>query len=128
PNQFSHQRLMVPGRLADELLQSLPLPIMQVGDRFAVLAVEVRKQALDILLGIGLLLWHLQRRHKRLQKRIEARHHAAQEIQTYLRILEQLTEPNSKSSFHRLSSSRQIPSAERSLYNKTLRSINAKTQ
>ena len=41
--QFGQQGPVVPFRLADELLQALAFAVMQVGDGFDILAVQVRE-------------------------------------------------------------------------------------
>src|SRR5450432_2693076 len=54
--QRLQQRLVVPRHLADELLQTLSLLVVQVSDRLARLAFELGEQALDIFAGMGALL------------------------------------------------------------------------
>ena len=56
PRQLRHHRSMVPLRLADELLQSLALAVVQIGDRFGVLARQVREQPLNVMLRVRALL------------------------------------------------------------------------
>ena len=79
PRQLLHERPVVPLRLTHELLQALPLAVMQIGDRLNVLAVQVRQQTLDVVLGIGPLLRRLQSPDKRLQERLQTRQHALEQ-------------------------------------------------
>ena len=54
--QFVQQRIVVPEGLAEELLQRLPLLVVQVGNGLGVLVVQVGEQTLDIVLGVVSLL------------------------------------------------------------------------
>ena len=103
PHQFSQQRLVIPLRLADEFLQTLPFPVVQISNRFHILAVQVRQQSLDVVPGVGLSLRRLQDRDEGLQKGFQPGQHAAQQAGADLSIVEQFVQPNSKSSFHRYS-------------------------
>jgi hypothetical protein len=47
---------VVPEGLAEELLQRLPLLVVQVGNGLGVLVVQVGEQTLDIVLGVVSLL------------------------------------------------------------------------
>ena len=51
---------MVPGGLADELLQGLALVAVEVGDGLGVLAVESGEKALDVEAGVVALLLALE--------------------------------------------------------------------
>ncbi len=126
--QLGQHRTMIPFRLADELLQCLSLTVMKIRDRFNVLAIQVGQQTRNILPGIELLFAHTQCSEKRLQKRFQARHQTTRQTVRNLGIFQQLAQPNTKTSLHRLNSFRRIPSAERSLYPNELRRIKIKTQ
>ena len=83
---------MVPVGLADELLQALPFPVVQVGDGLDVLAVEVGEQALDVVPGVGLLRGRLERVEERLEKGVQAWEDASQEARGDLGVAEQLVQ------------------------------------
>ena len=72
PRQLGQQRPVVPLGLADELLQPLPFAVVQVGDGFDVLAVQVGQQTLDVVSGVGPLLRRVQRLDERLQERLQS--------------------------------------------------------
>src|SRR5581483_5945348 len=68
---------------------------------FGILAVEVRQQALDIVVGIRPLFLRGQRLHERLQKSFQTRHDTVEHARADLRVVQQFAQPNSKTSFHR---------------------------
>jgi hypothetical protein len=102
-HQFRQQRLVAPRRLADELLQALPFSVMQVSDRLDVLAVQIRQQALDVVLGIGLLLRCRQDPDEGLQEGFQSWEYATQQAGTDFGIVEQFVQPDPKASLHRAS-------------------------
>src|SRR5262249_34874013 len=83
-----------------ELLQALPFPVVQIGDRFHVLAVQVRQQALDILPGVGLLLGRSQGLDEGSQEGVQPGQRAAQQAGPDFRIAEQFVQPNPKTTLH----------------------------
>ena len=93
---------MVPVGLAEELLDSLALAVVQVGDRLGVLAGQVRQQALDVVAGVGPLLSRAQSLDERLQECFQPGHDATQQAGRDLGVLDQLVQPNAIPSFHGL--------------------------
>src|SRR4051794_38477611 len=53
PGQLGQHGLVAPVGLADELLEALPLPVVQVGDGLGGLGPEVRQEALDVAGGVA---------------------------------------------------------------------------
>ena len=119
---------MLPLRLTDELLQALPFPVVEIGNRFSVLAVQIRQQPRHVLLGIGPLFRCLQRFDERTQERFQPWQYSTQQSAQNLGILEQFIQPDTKTSFHRLSPFSGFLPTEKSLYNNHLRRIKMKTQ
>ncbi len=94
---------MVPGGLAQELLQGLPLLVMQVGDGLGVLLVQVGEQALHVVLRVAALLVARQRRDERLQEGCQAGQHALQQAGRDLSIFQQFVQADAEPSLHRTS-------------------------
>src|SRR5262249_38093342 len=94
---------MVPVGLSDELLQSLALAVVQVGDGFNVLAAQFGQESLDIVVGVGLLLRGLQGVEEGLEEGLQSWQNAPKQVGWDVGIVEQFGEANAKSSFHRCS-------------------------
>jgi len=127
PRQFRQQGAVFPLGLADELLQTLPLAVVQIGNRFNVLAVQVRQQTLDVVPGVGLLFRRTQRGDERLQERFQTRHHAAQQTRMDLGIIKQFVESDTKTPLHGSSPASCVIGREE-LYANDLRPIRPTTQ
>ncbi len=101
PSQFHQQGLVIPRTLADKLLQSLPLLVAQVSDRFHVLPLQARHQARQVVPRVLFLFGLLQTSGKGLHKLLQPRQHAPEHRGSHHRIVKQLAQPNLKASFHR---------------------------
>ena len=69
--QGREQRLVVPGHLADELLQALAFLVVEVGDPLAGLVLELGEQSGHVLGGMPPLLGLVERRRERLDEGLE---------------------------------------------------------
>jgi hypothetical protein len=97
--QFADQRALVPGGLAEELLQALPLLVVEVGDALGVLAPQVGDQPGDVVVGVGGLGFG-QGGDERLQEALQAREHPAEHGRADLRVVQQLLQADAKSLLH----------------------------
>ena len=111
--QFGQQRPVVPVGLADELLQALAFPVVQVGDGLDVLAAQVGQQPLDVVPGVGPLLGRAEQRGEGLEEAFQPRQQAAQQAGRDLGIVEQFVQADAKTSLHG-ASPREVTSTERS--------------
>src|SRR5262249_45003939 len=100
-DQFVQEGAVVPEGLAQELLQGLPLLIVQVGDGLGVLVVQLGEQSLDVVLGVVPLLGACQRGDEGLQERLQAWQHAPQETRWDFSIVKQFLEADAETSLHR---------------------------
>ena len=91
---------MVPGRLTDELLQGLPLLIMQISNRLHILPTHLREQARHVILGVVALPARRQRLGKRLQKAFQARQQPTYQPRSQLGVGLQFFQAYGKTSFH----------------------------
>src|SRR5262249_8801802 len=101
--QFRQQGLMVPVGLSNKLLQALAFAVMQVGDGFDILAAQLGEEALDVVMGVGLLLECLQGVEERLQEGLESWQDAPEQGSWDVGIVEQFGQADAKTSFHRCS-------------------------
>jgi len=98
--QLIEQGLVVPVGLAEELLESLALAVVQVGDALGVLAGQVGEQPLDVVPGVGTLLGGEQRLCERLQEGLQPAQRAAQQSGGDLGVGQQLAEAHAEASLH----------------------------
>jgi hypothetical protein len=103
---------VVPVGLAEELLQALPLAVVEVGDRLGVLAGEVGEEALDVVPSIGLLRCRTEGVEEGLEEGFAAWQDATQQTGRDLGIVQRLVQPDTESSLHGFSF-QQLRSAER---------------
>ena len=92
---------MVPVRLADELLEALPVPVVQIGDRLDVLRPEVRQEAPDVAGGVAASGAGPEGLGERSDELVQAGGPATQQARVDLGIVEQLTQPDAEPTFHR---------------------------
>src|SRR5262249_25071709 len=100
-DHFVQEGAVVPEGLAQELLQGLPLLIMQVGDGLGVLVVQLREKSLNVVLGVVPLRRACQRRDERFQEGLQAWQHAPQQTRRNFSIGKQLLEADAETSLHR---------------------------
>jgi hypothetical protein len=100
PDQCGDERALVPGRLAEELLQALTLLIVEVGDALCSLVAQVGDEASRVVLGVRALLGGGQGGDEGFQETLQTREHTAQHPRIDHRVREQLVQPDAKSSFH----------------------------
>ena len=70
---------MVPGGLADELLQRLALLVVQVGDGLGVLVLQVGEQPGDVVAGVVALLAALEEFDEGVEEAFQPGQHAAED-------------------------------------------------
>src|SRR5262249_54949923 len=111
--QLRQQRSMVPRRVSDEGLQTIPRPIVKVRHRLHVLTRQIRQQALDVHPRIGTLLRTSQAIDNRVEEHTKFPQHVAKQIVTHLGISQQLLSSDLESTLHRLAPRRKsIPRKE----------------
>ena len=98
--QGGEQRLVVPGDRPDEVLQALPLVVMEVGDRLAGLARELGEEAGHVLGGMTPLLGLVERSGERLDEGFEPTEKALHQLGRDLGLGQHLFEPKLISPFH----------------------------
>ncbi|HKB38161.1 MAG TPA: hypothetical protein VKD72_17065 [Gemmataceae bacterium] len=91
---------MVPGGLADELLQRLALLVMEVGDGLDVLVLQVGEQAGDLVAGVQPLFATLEGFDERLEEAFQAGQHAAEDAGIDLGVGQELVATGSKAVSH----------------------------
>ena len=69
--QRGEQRFVVPGDRPDEVLQALPLAVMEIGDRLARLPRELGEETCQVFRGMTPLLGLTERRGKRPNEGLE---------------------------------------------------------
>src|SRR5271166_4401952 len=92
--------LMVPGDLANELLNPLSLLIQKVRDPFAGLAFQLRHQPGDVLGRVTPVIGSGKVIDKRLDKLLQSREHTPKQIRGDMRLFQQLIKTRLESSFH----------------------------
>jgi hypothetical protein len=101
PGQLGQERAVVPVGLADELLEPLPLPVVEVRDRLGGLAPEVGHQAPDVVGGVLALRVRAEGRGERSDEPLQAWDQAPQQARVDLGIAEQLVQPDAEPTLHR---------------------------
>ena len=101
PGQLREPGVVVPGRLADKLLQRLAFLVVEVGDGFDVLVFEVGNQARDIRMGMLPLFAPLEPFDEGVQEAFQSRPHAAEDAGIDFSVGQQLVAAGSKAAFHR---------------------------
>src|SRR5271165_3383055 len=92
--------LMVPGDLANELLNPLSLLIQKVRDPFAGLAFQLRHQPGDVLGRVTPVIGSGKVIDERLDKRLQSREHTPKQIRGDMRLFQHLLKTRLESSFH----------------------------
>ncbi len=72
PSQLVQERLVVPIHVADEALQHLAIDVVPVGDRFRILAGDIREKSLQVRVAVNFALGARQRGQERLRERFES--------------------------------------------------------
>jgi hypothetical protein len=99
--QFVQQGAVVPGRLADELLQCLAFLVVQVGDGLGVFIGQVGEQSLEVVMGVAALLVALQGGDEGLEEVLQSWEQAAQQAGVDLGIIQKFLQADPKTSLHR---------------------------
>jgi len=100
--QFADHRLPLPRLLANELLQRLPVLLVQVRDRLDVLAFDIGDQAGHVFLQMRALRGVFQACRKGPNKLFQPPQHALQRLGLHLRLRHQFLVTHRKSPFHGL--------------------------
>jgi hypothetical protein len=87
-DELGQQWLVVPGWLADELLQRLALLVVEVGDGLDVLGLDVGEQSLGVVRGVVLLGIDVEGGDEGLEERLQTRLQSAQQTRMDLGIRE----------------------------------------
>src|SRR5262249_51260965 len=98
--KFADEGLVVPGGLAEELLESLAFAVVQVGDALGVLARKVGEQSADVVMSVGAMLATAQGTDEGFEERLQTRQQAAQQSGADLRVAEQLIQAGLIAAFH----------------------------
>ena len=99
--QFGEPGVVVPGGLADELLQRLAVLVVQVGDGLDVLVLQAGDQARDIVAGMLGLFAALEQFDKRVEEAFEPGQNAAEDAGIDLGVGQEVVAAGSKAAFHR---------------------------
>jgi hypothetical protein len=113
--QFREEGPMVPGRLADELLQGLSLLVVQVGDGLDVLVLQAGEQARRVGAGVTALLAPLEQLDEGVEEAFQPGQDAARDARIDLGVGQELVTACGKAAFHPRLLQR-IPFSERALY------------
>ena len=105
---------MVPGRLADELLQRLPLLVVQVGDGLDVLVLQVGYQPGDVGACVAALFAPLEQLDEGVEEAFQPGQHATEDAGIDFGVGQELVTACGKAAFHRRLLQR-IPFSERAL-------------
>jgi hypothetical protein len=107
--QFGKQGAVVPGGLADELLEGLAVLVVVVRDRLGVLAAEAGQEPLGVPPGVVPLLPAGQVSDERFEERTEAGEEATEEVRVELRGRLQFLPAEFVPAVHRLPSQARCP-------------------
>jgi len=91
---------MVPRNLSNELLNPLPLLIMQVRDSLTGLSFQPRHQPGDVLGSMTPVLGSREVLSKRLNELLQPRQHASKNLRGDLRLIQHLVQSRLESAFH----------------------------
>jgi hypothetical protein len=108
---------MVPGGLAEELLQRLAFLIVEVGDRFDVLVLQAGEQSGDLGTGVLSLLAALKPWHEGIEEAFQTWQDGTTDTGIDFGIRQQLLAAGSKAALHWWLLPR-TPFSERALYEK----------
>ncbi|HTU23527.1 MAG TPA: hypothetical protein VMG10_36155 [Gemmataceae bacterium] len=81
--------------------EPLAFTVVQVGNGFDILAIQLGEESLDVVVGVGLLLGRLQGVEEGLQEGLQSWQDAAEQGRWDVGIVEQFVQADTKTSFHR---------------------------
>jgi hypothetical protein len=91
---------VVPRNLPNELLDALPLLIMQVSDPFAGFVLELGQKSGHVLNSVAVLLGLAQTRRKRVNESLQTRQQTVDQLGGHLGLSQHFSQPRVESSIH----------------------------